>query len=88
MTKIVSGMKVDKKTGRFFLHAGFRLFNPGTQKYLHFSGQSETAEVIWSWRGHRYQAATLKKRARARGETWPYIELHPDDGADQTGQEE
>lgn len=49
-----------------------RLQDPATGEFLHMSGSRTTKTEIWAWLGHRYQAETLQKRAKARGEEWPY----------------
>lgn len=50
-----------------------RLLNPATRCYLHLSGAGETRNVNFSWIGFAYQADTLRQRAAARGEAWPYV---------------
>lgn len=50
-----------------------RLWNPATRCYLHLSGAGETRNVNFSWIGFAYQADTLRQRAAARGEAWPYV---------------
>ena len=49
-----------------------RLWNPLTGQYLHQSGTGETPGTVYAWRGLRSQADTLRQRAAARGEEWPY----------------
>ena len=50
-----------------------RLWNPASNVYLHLSGHDETNDVSNSWLGFSYQADALRQRAKARGETWPYV---------------
>lgn len=49
-----------------------RLRDPETKAFLHMSGSSTTPNTNWSWLGYQYQAETLKKRAKIRGENWPF----------------
>jgi hypothetical protein len=49
-----------------------RLWNPATGQYLHQSGTGETQGTAYAWRGLRSQAETLRRRAEAAGEEWPY----------------
>jgi len=66
-----------RKPRNFDFNPGVRLQNPETQKLLHLSGEGETIDPAYSWRGYRTQAETLKQRAETRGEGWPYIEVTP-----------
>lgn len=56
----------------FIKTAGIRLWNPTTRAYLHMSGEGETKDVNYSWRGFVRQAQELRCRAEIRGEEWPY----------------
>jgi hypothetical protein len=56
-----------------------RLHDPKTGAFLHLSGTSTTANQHWSWLGHMHQADTLKHRAKARGEDWPFQPVPRDD---------
>lgn len=58
--------------GKSVDHRMHRLWNPGTQRYLHLSGDRETEDVGLSWLGYAHQAATLRERAKADGKPWPY----------------
>lgn len=49
-----------------------RLYNPLTGQYLHLSGSGETRGTTHAWAGTRDQAQTLKDRARAKQEPFPY----------------
>lgn len=49
-----------------------RLWNPETRQYLHLSATGETPDVNMSWLGYAHQADTLRNRALARGDDWPY----------------
>ena len=49
-----------------------RLRNPATKAFLHMSGNGTTPGTHWSWLGYLHQAKTLRKRAKARGELWPF----------------
>lgn len=62
-------MTKDRRDLRPYLR---RLHNPATGLWLHLSGHGETADINYSWRGTRDQAATLRQRATARGDEWPY----------------
>lgn len=53
-----------------------RLRNPHTGELLHMSGQGITCSTTWSWLGFRHQAETLRARALARGEDWPFTIIH------------
>lgn len=55
-----------------------RLWNPETLQYLHFSGKGETQISAYSWVGFIYQADELERRAKVRGEPWPYIIRWPE----------
>lgn len=56
-----------------------RLRDPSTGEFLHQSGTGMTRSVHWSWLGHMHQADTLKQRAKARGEDWPFQQVPRDD---------
>ena len=49
-----------------------RLYNPLTGQYLHLSGHGETSGTIHAWAGTREQAQTLRARARAAKEPFPF----------------
>jgi hypothetical protein len=49
-----------------------RLWNHVTGQYLHQSGAGDTVGTAYSWIGFKHQAATLQRRAKERGEAWPY----------------
>ncbi len=53
-----------------------RLRIPESQVYLNLSGTNTTTDLNWSWLGHRHQAQTLRERALARGEDWPFEIVH------------
>ena len=50
-----------------------RLRDPETGDYLRFDAVSVTEVCAWSWSGTRKQADTLRARAEARGEPWPFV---------------
>lgn len=52
-----------------------RLRDPKTGAFLHLSGTRTTTNQHWSWLGHMHQADTLKQRANARGEYWPFQQV-------------
>jgi hypothetical protein len=56
-----------------------RLHDPKTGAFLHLSGTGTTANQHWSWLGHMHQADTLKHRAKAHGEDWPFRQVPRDD---------
>lgn len=56
-----------------------RLRDPSTGEFLHLSGTGMTPSVYQSWLGFIHQANTLKQRATARGEGWPFIQVPRDD---------
>jgi len=66
------------KRGREMLNAQnkCRIYNFDTGEFLHLSGRGVTKDVNYSWLGHRGQANTLKERALARGEGWPFTTIH------------
>lgn len=49
-----------------------RLRNPVTGQYLHMAADRETPDIGLSWLGYAHQAATLRDRALAAGQPWPY----------------
>jgi hypothetical protein len=49
-----------------------RLRNPDTGAWLHLSGQGETRDIALAWCGTRDQARTLRERAQARGDDFPF----------------
>ncbi|MGY6704921.1 hypothetical protein [Roseinatronobacter sp.] len=49
-----------------------RLYNPLTGQYLHLSGRGETSGTAHAWAGTREQAQTLRARARAAKEPFPF----------------
>lgn len=53
-----------------------RLWDPATGLYLHLSGQGMTCGTAWAWLGFLHQANTLRKRARTRGDDWPFVPVH------------
>ncbi len=65
--------KIDMKTAHLATQK-IRLWNPTTRQYLHLSGESEVRSADWSWSGFKHQAETLERRAKARGEDWPYVQ--------------
>jgi hypothetical protein len=56
-----------------------RLHDPKTGAFLHLSGTGTTTNQHLSWLGHMHQAGTLKHRAKARGEDWPFQPVPRDD---------
>jgi hypothetical protein len=55
-----------------------RLRDPETGAFLHLSGQGATTNTGESWLGFRHQAETLRQRAIARGDAWPFRPVHRD----------
>ncbi|GLT08032.1 hypothetical protein GCM10007928_02630 [Sulfitobacter porphyrae] len=71
MSQIVTGntrVKTDFRNNS--LDVRFR--DPETGRYLHLSGAGLTTGTAYAWIGTRKQARTLKERAVARGEDWPF----------------
>jgi hypothetical protein len=62
-----------------------RLRDPSTGAFLHLSGSGTTPSVGQSWLGHMHQADTLKQRAKARGEDWPFQQVPRDEPEDTAG---
>ncbi len=56
-----------------------RLFDPVNRSYLHMSGQGLAKETTWSWRGYRYQANVLRRRALNAGKDWPFTTVPADE---------
>lgn len=54
----------------------FRLYDPGTGNFLHWSGEGTTARVDHSWLGHYRQAENLRQIAERNGEDWPFVPVH------------
>lgn len=65
---------VDKATAG----KAIRLRDPLTGALLHLSGQGTTTNPDHSWLGFRHQADTLRDRALATGEAWPFVPVHRD----------
>ncbi|WP_243612958.1 hypothetical protein [Shimia aestuarii] len=53
----------------------FRLRDCTTGEFLHLSGQGRTRDIKLSWLGFSHQAQTLRDRALARGEPWPFTPI-------------
>ena len=56
-----------------------RLVIAETGAFLHLSGKGTTTDVTWSWLGYLHQAETLRRRAEAQDEDWPFVAVHRDD---------
>ena len=52
-----------------------RLRDCTTGEFLHLSGQGRTRDIKNSWLGFAHQAETLRQRAQARGEPWPFTPI-------------
>jgi hypothetical protein len=70
-SKMVPVPRKSKPTD-FIKSLGVRLRNPETRAYLHLSGEGETKDVNYSWRGFVRQADALKERVTESGKEWPY----------------
>lgn len=68
-------LKRDRNAAQVQVH----LFDPESRDYLHMSGQGLARGSTWSWRGHRYQANALRRRALNAGQSWPFITVPADE---------
>ncbi|MCB1401277.1 MAG: hypothetical protein KDJ82_16285 [Rhodobacteraceae bacterium] len=55
-----------------------RLRDPETGAFLHMAGTGTTQVLAWAWLGTARQAETLRERALARGEDWPFTPIRRD----------